>query len=147
MLSINSDAKTIKGLKRGYLTGILYLAPHKLSGANLCPDASPGCISTCLNTAGRGVFNSVQKARIRKTQYFRKFRNDFMRELDSDIIALQRRAIKLKLTPLVRLNGTSDIPWENVTYKVPSHNGLYSLDTVESLIKRHGDIQFYDYTK
>ena len=43
LLSINADSKTIKGLKKGYLTGILYLAPHKISGSNLCPKASPGC--------------------------------------------------------------------------------------------------------
>ena len=32
MLSISSDAKTVKGQKFGYLTGILYLTPADGSG-------------------------------------------------------------------------------------------------------------------
>src|SRR5947208_2552747 len=114
LLSVSTDAKTVKGEKRGYLTGILYLAPHKLSGRNLCPDASPGCIATCLNTAGRGVFSNVQHARIAKTRRFTTERQYFMSELYRDIRALVRKAYRHKMTPLVRLNGTSDIPWENV---------------------------------
>ena len=34
LLSINSDSKTIKGLKKGYLTGIMYLSHSKISGKN-----------------------------------------------------------------------------------------------------------------
>ena len=33
VLSIQADAKTSKGVELGFLTGILYLAPHTLSGA------------------------------------------------------------------------------------------------------------------
>ena len=29
LLSVSADAKTVKGEKKGYLTGILYLAPSK----------------------------------------------------------------------------------------------------------------------
>ena len=36
LLSINQDSKTSKGTKKGYLTGILYLAPYKISGKNWC---------------------------------------------------------------------------------------------------------------
>ena len=43
LLSVSQDSKTVKGEKLGYLTGILYLAPHKISGSNLCPHATPGC--------------------------------------------------------------------------------------------------------
>ena len=35
------NAKTIKGESEGYLTGILYLAPHTLAGGpNVCPHAT-----------------------------------------------------------------------------------------------------------
>lgn len=136
MLSVSADAKTIKGQKRGYLTGVLYLAPHTLSGRNLCPDASPGCIATCLNTAGRGAFNSVQRARIAKSRMFRETPYVFMSQLDEDIHRLVRKAKRLKMTPLVRLNGTSDIPWENVAYG-DQYNLMYE----------HVNTQFYDYTK
>lgn len=136
MLSVSADAKTVKGQKRGYLTGVLYLAPHTLSGRNLCPNASPGCIATCLNTAGRGAFNSVQKARIAKTRKMRDDRAEFMAQLQADIVALDRKAKRDGMTPLVRLNGTSDIPWEFMPH------GGYS-----NLMDMFSHIQFYDYTK
>ena len=54
LLSVSRDAKTIKGEKAlvgddtvtqdGYLTAILYLAPHIRSGLYVCPHATPGCI-------------------------------------------------------------------------------------------------------
>lgn len=44
LLSINQDAKTIKGMKRGWLTAIMYLAPHTLGGKlTVCPKSTPGC--------------------------------------------------------------------------------------------------------
>ena len=44
LLSIGSDAKTVKGQKYGYYTGIQYLAPSNASGViNTCPNASKGC--------------------------------------------------------------------------------------------------------
>ncbi len=35
-LSVGNDAKTVKGQKKGYLTGILYLAPATVAGAATC---------------------------------------------------------------------------------------------------------------
>ena len=44
-LLTTSNPKTQKGVKLGYLTTILHLAPSKSSGVmNTCPDASPECI-------------------------------------------------------------------------------------------------------
>lgn len=130
LLNIDANAKTVKGRKKGYMTGILYLAPHTLAGPNLCPNASPGCIATCLNTAGRGRFTSVQKARIAKTNYLRSDRVSFMSELVKDITSLVKKAKKARLTPVVRLNGTSDLPWENM-----------------GVMDKFPKVQFYDYTK
>lgn len=142
LLSVNADAKTIKGTKRGYLTGVLYLAPHKLSGRNLCPNASPGCIATCLNTAGRGAFNSVQQARIAKTQRFTNNRVAFLYQLVKDIKSLDVKAKRNNMIPLVRLNGTSDIPWENVSYHDPAIKTCPC-----NIMQTFPSIQFYDYTK
>ena len=36
-----------------------------------------GCIDACLNTAGRGAFNNVQSARMRKAQWFHNDRQGF----------------------------------------------------------------------
>jgi hypothetical protein len=90
LLSVSADAKTVKGEKLGYLTGVMYLAPASLSGRNLCADSTPGCRATCLNTAGRGVFNSVQTGRIRRAHAFRDDRDAFMYQLAREVVALVR---------------------------------------------------------
>lgn len=135
LLRINGDAKTVKGVKYGYLTGILYLAPENLSGFNTCQHASQGCKAACLNTAGRGKMTSVQIARIRKTRMFFTDKETFFSELIKSINMLIRKAKRDNLKPCVRLNGTSDIPWHKVTYK-----GKNIMETFPT-------IQFYDYTK
>ena len=66
LLNIDNNAKTIKGQKYKYMTAILYLAPARTSGHNVCPLASVGCKASCLNTAGRGQMGSVQLGRINK---------------------------------------------------------------------------------
>jgi hypothetical protein len=83
LLAVSADAKTVKGERQGYLTGILYLAPADsvADGLNLCPMATPGCRASCLNTAGRGVFASVQTGRARKRQWFQTDRPGFVAAL------------------------------------------------------------------
>ena len=106
-----SSTKTVKGESIGYLTGIVYLVPD----AKICAHARlAGCMIPCLKSAGRGAFNSVQAAREAKTQFFYQHQNAYMLSLAADIWSLVRRAAKLGLTPLVRPNGTSDIPYENI---------------------------------
>jgi hypothetical protein len=127
-----SSAKTVKGEKIGYLTAICYLVPDE----KLCPFAKlAGCFEGCLNTAGRGAFNSTQKARAAKTEFFRQSNRAFMLSLCADIWTHQRRAEKLGLIPLVRPNGTSDIPFENI-----------QIDG-RTIFQIFADVQFYDYTK
>jgi hypothetical protein len=136
LLSVSADAKTIKGESVGYLTGILYLAPYTSGGiGNLCAFASPGCIASCLFTAGRGTFPNVRAGRIRRTEWFHGDRAGFMAQLVRDIAALVRKAERLGLTPAVRLNGTSDVTWENVR-----------IDG-RSVFEMFPNVRFYDYTK
>jgi len=87
-----ANPKIQKGTKLGYLSFILHLAPADLSGRETCPKRTVGCTAACLNTAGRGGMfkrgentNMIQKARIRKTQYFFNARQDFMLDLKKDI--------------------------------------------------------------
>ena len=149
LLAISSDSKTVKGQQYGYMTGILYLAPFNLSGTNLCPMAEKAnCIESCLNTAGRGSMNSVQKGRLRKAALFNNDPQSFMMELVKDIRALIRKADREGFIPLVRLNGTSDIRWENISF-VDIKNRSYGQYghkkvTIFQLFTR---LQFYDYTK
>jgi len=130
------NAKTTKGENLGFLTGILYLAPYNLSGRNVCSHASEGCAAACLFTAGMGIFANVQTARKAKTLLFFRDSKEFIELLEKDITALIKRAKKLGLIPCVRLNGTSDLPWESL-------GGTKRIN----LFNRFPSVQFYDYTK
>jgi hypothetical protein len=132
-----SSAKTIKGETLSYLTGILYLSPSDLSGAgNVCPWAGT-CRESCLNSAGRGAFNSVQAARAKKTRWFFSDRNSFMEQLFQDCKALIAKAMRLGMLPCIRLNGTSDLAFHRLI--VPS-KGM-------TLMQLFPTVPFYDYTK
>ena len=137
LLGINTNYKTIKSEKVGVLTGIIYMSPYNLSGKNVCPGASAGCAAACLNTAGRGAMNVVQAARLKKTQRFFQDRQQFLWDLVNEISALRRKAKAKGLKAAVRLNGTSDLPYER--YKIR--------DTGKNIMELFPDVQFYDYTK
>jgi hypothetical protein len=131
LLSVDTNAKTVKGQRKGYLTGILYLAPDRISGLfNACPNASNGCRNLCLYYAGRGAFNSVQQARTSKTIFYVKDRETFLATLKENVTSVIRKAKAKKMTPVIRLNGTSDIGWERYT-----------------VIQAFKKTRFYDYTK
>jgi hypothetical protein len=137
LLSVSTDAKTTKGESLGFLTGILYLAPATTTKWNTCSMAKVAqCDKACLYTAGRGAMNSVQQARIRKTEWFFTDRQSFMQQLVVDIDKLFFKAKRMGLTPLVRLNGTSDIQCESIPI-----NGY------KNIFEAFPDVQFYDYTK
>jgi hypothetical protein len=107
---------------------IMYLAPHNLSGTNICAFASQGCAKACLYSAGRGKFTSVQKARLNRTKHYLSDRKSFLKRLMAEI--LFHSSIHENLA--IRLNGTSDLNFN-------------------SFIRTMGEIapnvQFYDYTK
>jgi len=130
------NTKTVKGEALGFQTYIMHLAPSTLSGYNTCPKASAGCAAACLNTAGRGRFSAIQEARIRKTKWFFEDRSTFMLQLVKDIQAAIRKANRENMTPVFRLNGTSDIRWETVAF------GAY-----RNIMEMFPTVQFYDYTK
>lgn len=132
-----ANPKIQKGTKLGYLSFILHLAPATLSGKETCPKRTAGCTAACLNTAGRGGMfrkgentNMIQQARIRKTKMFFEQRDAFMAQLEKDIKLGIKQAAKLGLTPVFRLNGTSDLAWEKY-----------------GIIEKFPQVQFYDYTK
>lgn len=126
-----SNLKTRKGEKHGWLTGIVHLAPARLSGHNVCPMASKGCAAACLNSAGFGFYPSVQKARIAKTRLFFNDRFTFLTLLAGEIAAWQLTAKAKDMRLAIRLNGTSDIAWESIS----------------SIIQDFPSVTFYDYTK
>lgn len=141
LLSIDTNAKTSKNTQYGYLTGIQYLSPYKKSGVNLCPMAElAGCHEPCLDESGRGKFESVQNARLNRTKLFLNDKPAYFNQLIKEIIALEKKAIKLNLKPLIRLNGTSDIRWENIGF---THANTY----YRNIFEFFPNVQFMDYTK
>jgi hypothetical protein len=82
--------------------------------------------------------NTIQKARIRKTKYFYEDRAGFMLDLAYDIQKAIKFADKQGLTPVIRLNGTSDLSWEK--YEVP-------VFCTRNIFELFPQVQFYDYTK
>jgi hypothetical protein len=130
----HANAKTIKSDNAGlgYLTAIQYLAPHTVSGFNVCKHASNGCAKGCLNTAGRGKTNIVQQARINRTKLFFNNKSLYKRTLFEEIEQFVKRCNRLNEKPAIRLNGTSDLPWE---------------DIFPDMFTDFNMVQFYDYTK
>ena len=141
LLGINTNYKTVKSEKVGVLTGIIYMAPYNLSGKNVCPGASAGCAAACLNTAGRGAMGVVQKARLKKTNRFFEDRQQFLWDLAGEISNLERQAKAKGLKAAVRLNGTSDLPYER--YKL---SGTKRRDSDKNIMEMFPNVQFYDYT-
>lgn len=130
------NAKTKKGEKLGYTTYILYMSPQKQNtfGKNICPKATEGCTSSCLFTAGRGRFTNVMRGRLNKTEYFLRDKESFMNDLANEIAVGIKKHGADKMC--VRLNGTSDIPYENIP-----------VGGFRNIMEMYPDVQFYDYTK
>ena len=111
VIEVDGDAKTVKGRKKGYLTGIVYFAPADSSGYEVCASRTEGCTLACLGFQGRAkLFDSIQEARIRKTHRFYQEHDAFMASMLHDAFRLLRTAARRNLIPCVRPNGTSDLP-------------------------------------
>ena len=138
LLSTN-NAKTIKGEKLGIKTYILYLSPYNQNskGINICSHASKGCSEACLFSSGMGgLFPTVQRGRLNKTEYFLRDRKGFLFQLKEEI----ENAIRLnkgKNKVVFRLNGTSDLPYEKYTV----------FEGKKNIFELFPNVQFYDYTK
>jgi len=158
LLNIDANAKTVKGQKVGYMTAVMYLAPFKSAGINVCPMAElAGCWRGCLNTAGRGGIskgsvkmnpygielpdNAIQRCRIKRTRLWADDRDGFFKQLIHEIYLFVRKAERKGLTPVVRLNGTSDIQWERIPVDSTAERDSC---TIFDLFP---DLTFYDYTK
>jgi hypothetical protein len=154
LLNIDANAKTVKGRKRGYMTAVLYLLQGNRSGHNICAMHEVAeCLGPCLGEAGRGGIaagrqtftapngeqipdNAIQRARLERTLFFIYEQAQFMGQLVREIRAFIARAKRLGLIPVIRLNGTSDIRWEDIPVEGKAN--------IFALFPR---VMFYDYTK
>lgn len=124
----------------GVMTVPLHLAPARLSGYNVCPMATNGCIAGCLHTAGNPIYMQAKtKARIARTRFYFGARTSFMVLLFAEIMKHRAKAKAARMLCGVRLNATSDIPWEAHTITISGKRF--------SLFDAFPDINFYDYTK
>lgn len=136
ILSTN-NTKTMKGGKLGYITYIAYLSPftQNSKGINVCSHASQGCAEACLVGSGNARFEVVRKGRLARTEYFLSNRVEFLTQIKDEIAkAITKNKDKAIVT--IRLNGTSDIPYEK--FKIFEGKNIFEI---------YPEIQFYDYTK
>lgn len=142
VLLTTNNAKTIKGEKLGYITYILYMSPYKANSKriNVCTHASKGCAESCLVGSGfGGMYTSVMQGRVNKTEYFLAEREAFLHQLKSEIekaINKHKEGGKDEAIVTIRLNGTSDISFEN--FKIFEGKNIFEI---------FPSVQFYDYTK
>jgi len=114
------------------------MSPDKQNskGISVCPKASKGCSAACLYNSGRGKFNSVQEARIRKTEYYLNDKQGFANQLLTELGLLSKRGERMGYEIAVRLNGTSDLDLLNL---IKSKTGVDPIG-IPNLV-------YYDYTK
>jgi hypothetical protein len=129
LLSINSKlSKSIKLYGDSILTAGLFLAPHKLSGHNVCPFAGQ-CSQACvMEFAGRQLTAPVRNAKLRRTNLYFDCRTEFFDQWYDDISRLLRKAEREEKTLYVRNNGASDLDFSKWAKEFPQ-------------------VEFYDYTK
>jgi hypothetical protein len=120
--------KTAKGSKLPVVLAGLSMMPTLA----ICPNSKKAkCLDMCLKDSGFSeVFDSVNVARQKKTDYFMQDRDGFLQQLKRELTNLDKYAKKHDKKAIVRLNVLSDIPWER--YNIP---------------QQFPDIKFYDYTK
>jgi hypothetical protein len=125
---LGSSLKTKKSLSVGVLAKVLFLTPGVF-----CSHATPGCLAACLgHSSGRMQMPTHANARDRRTALYIENRTLFLQMLTIELSLFEQEAQRLGLTPAVRLNGSSDIPWERL------HPELF---------QQFPNIRFFDYTK
>ena len=135
-LLTTANAKILKGEKEGWMTMGIHLAPANLSGFNVCHWASRGCTDSCLNTSGHGAFSTVQEARIKKTKLLNEQCSVFAAQLIKEVKAAVKSAARKGMRLAIRLNLTSDIPWESL-----------DVQDGKTLFQMFPEVTWYDYTK
>jgi hypothetical protein len=156
------NAKAAKASGFGYLNAVHYMAPHDLGGVgNLCSHASAQCIALCLGhySGQAGMVtnletdtNAARESRKLKAQLFMQSRGDYMNRLARDIVKLDAQAARDGLQLCVRLNGSTDIVWERVSFQIDARTAKALrlpeyVGRVMTLPQMFPAIQFVEYTK
>jgi len=125
---LSSSAKSKKCDRVGVSERILFLTPGLL-----CRYATPGCRAACLgHSSGRMQMPTHALARDRRTALYLESPDFFLQMLKVELSLFERHAHQRGLKPAIRLNGSSDLPWEDL------HPDIFT---------GFPGIQFFDYTK
>jgi hypothetical protein len=129
---LSANSKLRKGLGRYRAIG-LAMAPWKFAGkGNLCGNASPACINACNGLwSGMNVTPSTRFALIGRARLYMEFRALFLKKLREELANFEKLCIRTGRIPAVRLNVSTDIPFERVA---------------PELFAEFRRIRFYDYT-
>lgn len=133
---------TVEG--KSYQVASLELLPNTLSGRNLCPDSTPGCRASCymIPTAENcedletREMTAAEEAPSERTHFFFENPKQFRRQLEGEIEEFVEDRKLRGIIPAIRLNGLSDLSWENV--RNYAHRNLMECYPL---------VQFVDYTK
>lgn len=138
---LGTSVKIASGEGAGVLTRVLYMQAAGVSGREACAYRSAGCTAACLvEYTGKMSMDAPRRARRRRHASFYADRARFLSDLASEVAQLERQAARKGMLPAVRLNGTTDLPWERMPVV---HNG----ERFSSLMAAFPTVQFYDYTK
>lgn len=125
---LSSSLKTDKCLSVSVLARMLYFTPGVF-----CSHATQGCLAACLgHSSGRMQMPTHVVARDRRTALYLEAPQLFLQMLTLELTLLEREARRQGLQPAVRLNGSSDLAWE---------------DLHPEIFQRFPNIRFFDYTK
>ena len=126
----NGNSKVRKTQKLG---GAIRLAQLSMYPDNIiCPGSKAAdCMEACLKDAGlANVYDSVNEARRRKTEFFKNDEARFLEQLRRELSNFLKLCKKTGVTGWVRLNTISDIAYE--TFGIP---------------QEFPELNFYDYSK
>ncbi len=126
-LITTSSAKLSKSQTKDWLNAVLYLEPS-VDYKVICRASSEGCRGSCLTNSGMMRMSAQTNARIQRTKLYLSDREQFMAQLEKEIVGFLRKADREGKHLALRLNGTSDLDWTELYAKYP-------------------EIQFYEYTK
>lgn len=155
MRILSESAKSVKCADVGVEARVMYLPPARSGGlgvevraglvgaglgaaswpvgGNLCLNASRGCLGSCLYRSGRLGKGAADRAARERLRLWATDPGGFWAQLGAELAGLRAAAGRLGRVAGVRLNGTSDIPWERDGEFLELHGT--------------GGVWWYDYTK
>jgi hypothetical protein len=133
-------AKAVKAQEQRWMNGVLYLTPSTkigLPGMNLCGADTAACRMACLDDSGRLGRIFGQKAMAARTLYLVFHQEHFIERLLLEVESLERFSTRHNMSLALRLNGTSDRPWESHKYG----------QLIQAIMESFPRVRLYDYTK